>query len=73
MIVRPLHSALKPNPLRGRTLQLFPSRSTITLAPISTEVKASSDRLEVCRTWAGGSYPCNTLPNAGQQSMVSQC
>lgn len=53
--------------------QLFSSRSSITPAPISMEVKASSDRLEVCRTWAGGSCPLDTLFNVGQQSMVSQC
>lgn len=29
--VRPLHSVLKSNPLQGRTQQLLPSRSTITL------------------------------------------
>lgn len=64
--VRPLHSALKTNPCRGRTQQLFPSRSSIPPAPVSAEVKVSSDLLEACRTWAGGSYPCDTLFNAGQ-------
>lgn len=65
--VRLLPAALKLNPFRGRKQQLFPSQSSIMPALINTEVKASSDHLEACRTQAGGSYPCATLFNVGSR------
>lgn len=41
-------------------------------APFSTNLKKSCHRLEAGRAWAGRSYPCDTLFNVGNQSMVPE-
>lgn len=41
-------------------------------APISTNLEKSCHRLEAGRAWAGRSYPCDTLFNVGNHSVVPE-
>lgn len=70
--VRALCWALKLNPLWCRTRPLLLRQSSITPAPISTNLKKSCHHLEAGRAWAGRSYPRDTVFNAGNQSLVPE-
>lgn len=66
---RLLHSSLKPNPLLSRMQQLFPNQSDHHAGPNQHRgVKANREGLAECRTWVGGSCPCDTLFNAGSRA-----